>query len=75
MPNNLALIQKYIALLDEVYKQASKTADLEAATETVRQGANANEILIPKMDMDGLGDYSRTDGYVDGSVSLESKGR
>jgi len=71
MPNNLALIQKYIALLDEVYKQASKTADLEAAAETIRQGNNTNEILIPKMDMDGLGDYSRTDGYADGSVSLE----
>lgn len=29
------------------------------------------EIKIPKINMDGLGDYSRSDGYVDGSISLE----
>ena len=29
MANNLTLIKKYIALLDEVYKSATLTADLE----------------------------------------------
>lgn len=71
MANSIALIQRYIALLDEVYKQASLTGDLEADASTVRQGAQANEILIPKISTDGLGDYDRNAGYVDGSVSLE----
>lgn len=71
MPNSIALISKYVALLDEVYAKESCTADLEANPAFVRQGAQANEILIPKMDMDGLGDYSRTDGYASGSVNLE----
>ena len=30
MPNNFALISKYVALLDEVYKKYSLTGDLEA---------------------------------------------
>ncbi|MDE6670882.1 MAG: hypothetical protein K2K16_01655, partial [Ruminococcus sp.] len=37
---------------------------------TVRQGTNTNEILIPKIDMDGLADYSRSGGYVDGDDRL-----
>ena len=71
MANNLTLIKKYIALLDEVYKSATLTADLESDSSTVRQGSNARTILIPKMSMDGLGDYSRKDGYVSGDVDLE----
>ena len=71
MANNLTLIKKYIELLDEVYKSATLTADLESDSSTVRQGSNARTILIPKMSMDGLGDYSRKDGYVSGDVDLE----
>ena len=70
MPNTITLINKYIALLDEVYKQSTLTADLEAAPERVRQGNNARQILFPKMSLDGLADYSRNSGYVDGSESL-----
>ena len=70
MANSFTLIHKYIQYLDEVYKQASKTAVLEADPDLVRAGAQANQILIPKIDMDGLGDYSRSDGYVDGDASL-----
>ena len=71
MANSIALIQKYIDLLDEVYKTSALTNDLESDASTVRQGNNAREILIPQMDMDGLGDYDRSTGYADGSVSLE----
>lgn len=75
MPNSIALIQKYIAKLDDVYKLASLTSDLEANPATVRMGNNAREILLAKMDMDGLGDYDRNGGYADGYVNLswESK--
>lgn len=72
MANNIALFKQYIAgVLDEVYKNASLTAVLDGANELVQQGANANELLIPKMSMDGLGDYSKSAGYVQGDVTLE----
>lgn len=71
MANTIALCAKYSNLLDEVYKQEAKTSVLEASAGTVRQGTNAHEIMIPKMDMDGLGDYSRANGYASGDVTLE----
>lgn len=73
MSNAITLAQKFIPLLDEVYKLASVTSDLDGAPELVRQGANANELIIPKMSMQGLGDYSRNGGYVDGDVTLTNE--
>lgn len=37
----------------------------------VRMGNNAKEIIIPKMDMDGLKNYKRNSGYTAGDVKLE----
>lgn len=72
MAQSIALFKQYITnILDEVYKNASLTAVLDGANELVQQGANANELLIPKMSMDGLGDYSKSAGYVNGDVTLE----
>ena len=71
MPNSITLAKDYISLLDEVYKNASLTSDLLSDSSTAKQGANANEILIPKLSMSGLADYSRNDGYTKGDVSLE----
>lgn len=71
MPNSIALAKNYIALLDEVYKFASLTSVLDSDPTGMRQGANANEILIQKLSMDGLADYSRNDGYIKGNVKLE----
>lgn len=74
MANSIALFKQYIAgVLDEVYKNASLTAVLDGAPELVQQGANANELVIPKMSMDGLGDYSRNGGYVNGDVTLTNE--
>ena len=73
MANVIALFKKYIDLLDEVYKQASTPADLDGDTTLVRAGANTNEIVIPKMSMDGLADYSRNGGYVNGDVTLTNE--
>lgn len=73
MANSIALFKKYIDKLDEVYKQASLTADLDADSTLVQAGANANEIIIPKMSMDGLGTYSRSDGYAQGDVTLTNE--
>lgn len=70
MPNSIALSKVYTNLLDEVYQQSSLTAVLESDATLSRQGANANEIVIPKLSMDGLGDYNRNSGYTNGDVDL-----
>lgn len=73
MANSIALFKKYINLLDEVYKQNAKTSILDGDNTLVQMGANANEIVIPKISMDGLADYSRNSGYVDGDVTLTNE--
>lgn len=70
MANAIELFKQYIAMLDEIYKLEAKTNVLDGANELVRQGANANELVIPKISMDGLADYSRSSGYVNGSVNF-----
>lgn len=57
-------------MLDEVYKLSSLTAILDSAPGLAREGANTNEIIIPKMSMDGLKNYSRNSGYTSGDVTL-----
>lgn len=73
MANNIAKFKKYIDLLDEVYKVNAKTSILDGDATLVRAGANADEIIIPKMTLDGLADYSRNSGYVNGDVTLTNE--
>lgn len=70
MANTIELFEKYIDNLDEVYKLASTTSVLDGDTTLVQMGASANEIVIPKIKMDGLADYDRNGGYVQGNVEL-----
>ena len=73
MPNTISLFKAYLPILDEVYKNASLTSILDGAPELARQGVNANELIIQKMSMAGLADYSRNGGYVAGDVSLTNE--
>ena len=73
MANAIELATKFIPMLDEVYKSASLTAKLDGAAELAQQGANANELIIPMMEMQGLGDYSRNSGYAEGDVTLTNE--
>lgn len=66
MPNSIALAQKYLPLMDEIYKANAKTAILD---ETQVQFVNANVVKVFKLSMDGLGNYSRNSGYVAGDVT------
>ncbi len=71
--NTIEKFKKYIDTLDEVYKYASVTSVLDGNNRLVKLGANANEIIIPKMTMDGLADYSRSNGYISGDVTLTNE--
>lgn len=73
MANNIALFKKYVPLLDEVYQNAALTSVLDSDASLAQAGANANEIIIPKISMDGLGDYDRNSGYTNGDVTLTNE--
>ena len=68
--NTISIFKKYTTLLDEAYKLASLTSVLDGPNEMARQGANAGEIVVPDMVLQGLVTYSRNNGYSDGTVTL-----
>ena len=71
MPSNsINLFKKYVPLLDEAYKLASLTSVLDGPADMAREGANAGEIVVPDMVLQGLVGYSRNNGYTDGTVTL-----
>ncbi len=71
--NSITLAKKFVPILDEVYKLASLTSMLDGANDLAQQGANADELIIPKMSMQGLAAYSRNGGYVAGDVTLTNE--
>lgn len=73
MANTITLAKKFVPLLDETYQSQSLTAVLDGDNALVAQGANAGELIIPRMSMQGLGDYSRSGGYVEGDVTLTNE--
>lgn len=74
MANSISKFKQYIVgLLDEVYKAAAKTSVLDGAAELARAGANADELIIPKIDMEGLADYDRSAGYTMGDVTFSNE--
>ena len=73
MANAITLAKTFIPILDKIYKRASLTSVLDGNPELVRQGASYNEMIIPKISMQGLADYSRNGGYVNGDVTLTNE--
>ena len=74
MANNIAtasLIQKN---LDKAAAQQLLTGWMEGNASQVIYNGGA-EVKIPKLSMDGLGDYSRTDGFNSGSITFEYETR
>lgn len=67
MANSIALITKYLPLLDEVYKLGTLTSIIDGETKPSLDSANAVKIF--KTSMQGLGTYSRNSGYVVGDVT------
>ena len=71
MPNSIAYIQNYTTMLDRVYQRESVSGCLTSGPRMVRAGRNAREIMIPKIEVTGLGDYTRNVGYQTGSITYE----
>lgn len=74
MLNSIAFAQNYTSVIDEVYQRASVSDVLNSGRRMVRADHNAKEILIPKISMTGLGDYTRNVGYKTGAIT-DSPGR
>ncbi len=70
MPNSIAYIQNYTFILDEVYQRASVSGCLTSPRRMIRAGAHAREIMIPKIEVTGLGDYTRNVGYKTGAIEF-----
>ena len=68
MANSVSLVSKFLALIDAAYKAMSKTAVLDAITQSP-EFLNANEVKVMKLSMVGLGNYSRTTGYPAGDLT------
>ena len=67
MANTIALAESFQPILDEVYKRESLTARLDVNDKRVRfTGANKANVFIT--DVDGFGNYSRANGFPEGSV-------
>ena len=69
--NNIAFARNYTSVIDEVYQRASVSGVLNSGRRMVRAGHNAKEILIPKISVTGLGDYTRNVGYKTGAITYE----
>lgn len=65
--NSISLATKFLPYLDEVYKRQSLSAILDTSADRVNWiGAQTAKVF--KVDVDGLGDYSRNAGFVAGST-------
>lgn len=67
MSNSIQLAQKFVPIIDGIYKAASVTQGMDAATRPDFTGVN--EVKVLKVSTTGLGDYSRTNGYPKGDVT------
>lgn len=61
--------EKYLPILDGVYKKQSLTAVLDSPTQL--DFSNTNTIKVMKVTTTGLGDYSKANGYAKGNATLE----
>lgn len=69
MANTIEYAKKFVPIIDEIYKNASLTAGMDAATQLDFTGVN--EVKVLKVSTTGLGDYDRETGYPKGDVTAE----
>lgn len=68
--NDINYAELFQTVLDEQMVQESVTGWMDANAGQVQYNGG-KDVKIPKMTMTGLGDYSRSGGYPEGSVNLE----
>lgn len=72
--NTLATATLFQETLDKVAQQTALTGWMDANAGQVKYTGGA-EVKIPKMSLQGLGDYNRDEGYTQGTVTLEYETR
>ena len=70
MANTITTAEKFMPILDEIYKRESLTARLDSPTKPLDFGG-VGQVNIFKTTMTGLGTYSRSSGYPAGDVTAE----
>ncbi|HGJ6656992.1 TPA: hypothetical protein ACJW1W_001415 [Streptococcus pneumoniae] len=70
MPNTLEYSKIFQPALDKQIVQESTTGWMEVNSKLVQYNGG-NEVKLPSIVMDGLADYDRNTGYVDGAVTLK----
>ena len=63
MANSIEFAKNHTGILDEVYERAAASRCLNSGGNMVRAGRNAKEILIPKIEVTGLGSYACSATY------------
>ena len=66
MANSIELANKFLPVIDDIYKADAATTALD--TQTMDFGG-VNEVKVLKVSTTGLGDYSRSTGYPKGDVT------
>lgn len=66
--NSIALAQRFLPMLDEIYTTESRTAILDTLSERV-QFTGANTVNLFTLETMGMGNYDRNAGFVPGDVN------
>ena len=67
MANTIELANKFLPIIDDIYKNSSFTDILN--TTAINDFNGVNEIKVLKVNTTGLGDYSRVNGYPKGDIT------
>lgn len=75
MASSIAYVRNYTSVLDETYRRAACSTCLNSPRRMARAGRNAKEIMVPKIEVSVLGNYTRNVGYKTGLITygLETK--
>ncbi|MBS5865381.1 MAG: hypothetical protein KIC37_03385 [Coriobacteriaceae bacterium] len=71
MPNSIDYIKNYMTILSAVYKKTACSTMLNSGRRMMRAGRNAKEIMIPKISVTGLGNYTRNVDYKNGAITYK----
>lgn len=69
--NTITLAEDYLAVLDAIYETETLTNGMQAPAWLRKAGQTAKTILIAKVTVDGLKNYSRSSGYLEGDNTFE----